>query len=181
MAPMSERKIAELNNRIRSIVGRGVLHAVDNAQATQRAQVQVLAGEVLKDVEVFGHYGLVSVPPADSEGVAVFVGGNRDHPIVIATNEPGSRDLSALEGEVGLQDDQGKLILLKRDGTVHISGATTVIIDGDLQVTGNITAAGDVNDAKGSMENIRGQYNQHTHGENGTGGGTTDPPFPQFP
>lgn len=67
------------------------------------------------------------------------------------------------------------------------STAPTWTHNGELVVTGNIlsqsniTATGNVSDAGGakSMAGMRQTFNQHTHPENGEGGGTTSQPNQQ--
>ena len=61
------------------------------------------------------------------------------------------------------------------------STAPTWTHNGELVVNGNIMATGNVSDAGGtkSMSGMRQTFNQHTHPENGDGGGTTSPPSQQ--
>lgn len=66
------------------------------------------------------------------------------------------------------------------DGPVEITDTLTVQgktqINADTNVAGNIGAAQEITDAKGSMSAIRQTFNGHDHKENGDGGGTTNPP-----
>lgn len=55
----------------------------------------------------------------------------------------------------------------------------TIEAEGDISSEGNIAAAGDISDqgdSSSSMATIREVYNDHTHNENGDGGGVTDSP-----
>jgi len=72
---------------------------------------------------------------------------------------------------------------VKGDMEAIISGNATFTtplctVNGNLKVNGNIVASGDVADADGTktMAAMRQVFNQHTHPENGTGGGTTSQP-----
>ncbi len=72
---------------------------------------------------------------------------------------------------------------IKGDMQAIISGETIITtplctVNGNLKVTGNIVASGDVADADGTktMAGMRQAFNRHTHPENGTGGGTTSQP-----
>lgn len=63
--------------------------------------------------------------------------------------------------------------------TVTVNASTKVKLDTPLlEVTGAITATGNISDTNGtkSMAAMRSVYNTHTHPENGTGGGTTSQP-----
>jgi phage baseplate assembly protein gpV len=66
---------------------------------------------------------------------------------------------------------------------IEVTGSATIkapliTLDGEVSVTGNLTANGDISDAGGakSMSGMREVHNSHTHQENGDGGGVTDPP-----
>jgi phage baseplate assembly protein V len=51
-----------------------------------------------------------------------------------------------------------------------------VKVSGNIEVGGDVDSAGNVKDSDGTMAEMRGTYNTHTHPENGTGGGTTSAP-----
>lgn len=51
---------------------------------------------------------------------------------------------------------------------------------GKAKITGSLEATGSVQDANGTMQEMRDTYNGHTHPENGTGGGTTSAPNQQM-
>ncbi|MFZ2947903.1 MAG: hypothetical protein WA003_00330 [Desulfuromonadaceae bacterium] len=69
--------------------------------------------------------------------------------------------------------DMGTLDIL---ADVNITGVLTV--SESITATANITAGGNVADAGGvkTMAAMRGTFDAHTHQENGTGGGVTNPP-----
>lgn len=164
--------IAPLQRRVMMTVGRAVLRAIDDSGSRQTAQIEALRGEVRDAVERMQQYGFTSVPLPGADGTVVFVAGNREHGIIVATEDRRYR-LTGLEGgEVAIYDDQGQKVHLTRDGIVvdggglpvTIQNAPTVIMDGDLQVAGSISADGDVSDAAGSMNEMRTVYNSHVHG-----------------
>lgn len=69
--------------------------------------------------------------------------------------------------------------LLEVSGIVSCSGIATggaTPVAGDAVIGGNLKASGNVEDTNGTMQEMRDTYNNHTHPENGTGGGTTSPP-----
>ena len=181
--------IEPVSNRIKAAIARGVVDMVDDQHQAQELTIRVLSGEVLSGVEnLAGISGITSYPPEDSaEHVTVFVGGMRDHPIVIATNHRSSRPAGIMsEGDVIVYHPiAGSRIHLRADGTIEILASGGVSIAGDLDVMGSLTVSGDatvdgdVADGVRAMSGDRTLFNVHLHKENGAGGGTTDPPTPQ--
>lgn len=137
------RLLAPLSSRIRLLVGRCVLSAVNDSSGIQEMQAQVLAGETREGLERVQDYGITSVPLPGAEGVALFVGGNRDHGFVIKVDDRRYRIHPLEQGEVALytvddQEDHGHRIVLKRGGVVEVQGdilnlrgETRVRISGD--------------------------------------------------
>lgn len=171
-----EKMTAGIKQRGLLMVGRCIMRAISDTKAVQLVQIQVLADETQDDVERIQQYGFTSVPLPGAEGVAVFVGGNRDHGLVIACEDRRYRIKGLEGGEVALYDDQGQFVHFKRDGLLHMKANIKVLIEvpdmelaGDLKVNGqiigdqNITAAGNVADQGGTktMAGMRAAYNSH--------------------
>lgn len=116
---------APLARRVNLMVARGVLALVNDAAKMQGVQVQLLSGEV-RQMERFQNYGFTSMPHAGAEVAAVFVGGNRDHGLVLAVDDRRYRVKGLAAGEVGIYDDLGHRVTLTRTGIV-INGATHAI------------------------------------------------------
>ncbi|MDH4319867.1 MAG: phage baseplate assembly protein V [Desulfobulbaceae bacterium] len=188
--------MAPLQRRVMMMVGRCVIALVDDSPKEQGVQIKLLGDEV-RTCERYQEYGFTSVPKGQAEGIAVFIGGNREHGIVIATGDRRYR-LKGLEaGEVALYDDQGQAIHLKRDKTIHAYGCDHIIADAAvdakltaplvtvvasskvrletplLECTGEIKDRCDT-DGK-TMEEFRTVYDSHVHGENDNGGPTDQP------
>ena len=85
----------------------------------------------------------------------MFLGGNRDHGLVIAVDDRRYRLTALAAGEVALYDDLGKTLVLKRNGDIVIT-ATRVVVNGDLEVNGDVHATGTILDDAGNT-------NHHTH------------------
>lgn len=113
---------APMARRVNLMVARGVLALVNDAAKMQGVQVKLLSGEV-RDMERFQNYGFTSQPHSGAEVAAVFVGGNRDHGLVLAIDDRRYRLKGQQGGEVALYDDLGHIIKLSRTGIV-ITGAT---------------------------------------------------------
>lgn len=168
-----------LRNRVMLMVGRCVLSAVYDNKGIQASQVKLLQDEVRDQVERMQEYGFTSVPIAGAEGLAVFVNGNRDHGVVIATDDRRYRLKGLKNGEVAIYTDEGDKIHLKRGNEIEIVSATKVIIDTPtLEVTGDIECEGDITDRINtnaeSINDMRNTYNTHTH--TGDDGGNTSVP-----
>lgn len=161
-------------DKLRLMIARGVLKLVGDAKKLQAVQMQVLADELKSDAEHFQHYGFTSVPFPGAEGVVLFIGGNRSHPVVLGLDDRRYRKREMEPGEVALYTDEGDYIHLKRGRIVEIKCGAEVSIDSplvrvkhDLRVEGNVMCDGNVSDAAGSMQEMRETYNAHNHGGDG--------------
>lgn len=176
------RMMAPLARRMRLMIGRAVVTAINDAGRVQSAQVKLLDGEVRDGVEILHQYGLSSIPPGQREGLYFSVGGDRDHGVMICVADRQFRLRSIAPGEVVLYDDLDQKIHLTRTGIV-IDGATLPITIQNapkvrfdvplLECTGEIRDRCD-EDGK-SMEEMRSTYDEHTHHENDANGETSPP------
>jgi phage baseplate assembly protein V len=185
---------------VRSIqlsIGRCVLNFVTDSTGIQVVQTSLLAGEI-KDMERMQQYGFTSAPLPGAEGVAVFVGGNRENGIVIAMDDRRYRLKNLGAGKVALYDSTGSQIVMENDGniTVEAGGKVDVICDSaEIAATGEarITAADAVIDAtnielgdsaaeavvKGDA--FKALYDAHTHVGSAPGSPTSPPSVPMGP
>lgn len=143
-------------------------------------QMQGLAGEPVTG-ELMQHYGYTSGPPAGAEFIALPIGGNSKHVVVIATEDARYR-LAIKDGEVALYSDEGDHVHLKRGRVIEVVTDTllvkasnkvrfeTPVIEatGEYQGEGNIQSAADVIDRVRSMQADREIYNGHQHGNSPT-------------
>lgn len=118
-----------LRQRIMSVVARGVLESIDDGGGIQLVKASFLAGEVREDVERIQEYGLSSYPPAGSELVGVFVGGNREHGFIIACEPRGDRP-SLSEGDVALhRGTTDHFLALRSGGKIEIKNSSAELLD----------------------------------------------------
>ncbi|MGE3064104.1 MAG: phage baseplate assembly protein V [Hyphomicrobiaceae bacterium] len=104
-----------LFERIRHMIARGVVRSVDDAKLMQEmARIDLETGYSPTKIEHWHPYGFVQHPKAGAEVLALSLGGNRDHMIVIATADRRYR-LKVAEGEVAIHDDQSQKVHIKRD------------------------------------------------------------------
>lgn len=160
-----------IGDKFRLMIARGVLKLVGDAKKLQAVQMQVLADELKNDAEHFQHYGFTSVPFPGAEGIVLFIGGNRSHPVVLGLDDRRYRKRDMEAGEVALYTDEGDYVHFKRGRIVEVKAGEQCVVDaplatfkGDLHVEGSITCDNQVSDANGSMQEMRDTYNAHNHG-----------------
>lgn len=138
-------------------------------------QMQGLAGETVVG-ELAQHYGFTSGPLAGAEFIALPIGGNSKHVVVIATEDARYR-LKVQDGEVALYSDEGDHVHLKRGRVIEVETETLLVkatkkvrfetplieATGEFQGEGNIQSAADVIDRVRSMQADRELYNAHNH------------------
>jgi phage baseplate assembly protein V len=111
----------ELSRRVAMTTTRGRMSLVDDKKKLQQVQVELLADETKDNVERFQQYGFTSVPLEGAEALCVFLGGGRDHGIVLAIDDRRYRLTELKAGDVALYTDEGTKIVLGRDRTITIS------------------------------------------------------------
>lgn len=172
---MSDALLQRLANRVRLTVGRCVLAAVNDDLKLQGVQVELLSGEVRDGCERMQDYGFTSHPHPGAEGVALAVGGSRDHVLVLAVGDRRYRLKGLEQGEVAMYSDEGDSVVLKRGRVIEVTAGTKVVLTTplvevaqDMTVGGNVTVGGDVVASGISLVH-------HTHLEHGVDV-QTDPP-----
>ena len=155
--------------RVRLMVGRAVLAAVDDGRKFQSLQLQLLADEVREHCERFQNYGYTSHPHPGAEAIAVAVGGSRDHVVVIAVDDRRYRLTGLAEGEVAMYSDEGDTIIFRRGRVMEVTAGTKVVFNTPLvEMTGDLHVTGDVIGQGKSLPH-------HTHMEQGDGVPTGEP------
>lgn len=119
-----------LNRKLTLMVGRAVLEAVTDSTSMQTVKVTVLDGDTDDEVEHFQPGGLTHVA-SGGDGVALSVGGQTDHRVVLCISKRSARPTGLLTGETALYSEGGVVIKLTATGNVEISGATSVVTSGN--------------------------------------------------
>ena len=167
-------KLAAVARRVAMAAARGIVRAVGDASGLQTVRISLMEDEVKDGVERVQEYGFSSHPLPGADCVAIFIGGNRDHGVVIATDDRTHRPGGLQAGDVAIYDHRGNRVLLGSTGievTAPVKVTVTapeVEIDSDVTITGDTTVIGDMVADGISLRN-------HVHPEN-DGGGPTDPP-----
>ena len=122
---MSE--VSTLSRRVMNMVSRGIIAKTDDDPGMQNVQVSLLFQEGKTAVERMQNYGFSGHAPGQSEVTVVFIGGGRDHGLVIATDDRDSRMTGLAEGEVAVYTNEGDSIVLKRNNTIEVTTKTLII------------------------------------------------------
>lgn len=163
------RIIAPLKNRVLSMLSRGRVNTVDDSADLQLLELTVLKGEIRREVERLQNYGFTSHPPKDAEVAVLSIGGNRDHLLAIAVDDPASRKRDLAPGEVAAFSDEGDFLLFKRGQIIVISAGAQVHLGGD--------GASDPVVRQSDLKKVVDTFNDHTHPAitTGTVGATATP------
>jgi len=136
--------IRPVKNRIMLAIARGVIETVDDSEGVQFAKSRFLAGEIREGVERFQNFGFTSNPPADSECIALFPGGNRENGFIISVESRGVRIKNLATGESCQYNSSGDKWHLKSnsdlEGLVGNDWNVTVGNKVNLTITGNLEA-----------------------------------------
>jgi len=157
-----------LARKLNNALSRGKLLELKPGKVA-KVKVNLLADEVYDGLEFPQNFGYVSYPPKDSEILAAFLGGNRDHGSVLNAFkrdlipddlEEGDMSLYGLTGARVMIDKLGNILLsndevivtLGNDGSINILSTGDVLIDapninftGDINITGNLVVSGTIN------------------------------------
>lgn len=180
VARMVANLIRPLHRRVMLMAARGVLHLTSDAEGQQRMQVSLLEGEVRDAVDRVQQYGLSAYPTGGSSVLVLCIGGNRDHPVILAVDDPRTRPTGLNTGEVVVYSVAGQRILLRQDEgleittaagakieiapdqTITMQSATKVRLETPLlEVTGDIRDQAD--GAGRTMGQMREAYDVHGH------------------
>lgn len=102
-------------SRLLGMIARGVVTLTSDATKAQKIQALVL-GAPTRLLEVFSQYGFTSNPMPGAEAIIAFLGGAREHGIVIGTDDKRTRPSGGQAGQVTLWHYAGhkiKLLLTK--------------------------------------------------------------------
>ena len=112
--------VAPLARRVSLMVSRCTLNLIDDSTPTQTAQAEFYEQEVHDDAEVWQQFGITSVPPKGSEGIALFLGGERQGPLIICTENKEKRVKNLKVGEVCVYSGCGDYLSFKNGNSVEL-------------------------------------------------------------
>lgn len=167
-----KRLVEPLYRAIGSLAAMGRLRLVYTDGKESKVQITI-AGVTRDQVRRPEPYGFSSEPLSDGEPLALQLEGRVSSTVVIMVADRRYRLQGLAQGEVAIHDSEGTYVKIKQGGKIELHAPGGVTVDGDLEVSG------DVKDSMGTLDELRQVYKIHTHVENGTGGGTTNPPTQQ--
>lgn len=132
---------------------RGKTAAVQSGGATQRVQIDGLAGETLQSLEQMQQFGFTSHPPPGTDALIVPLGGVSSHGIIVATENGAYRIKGLAAGEVAVYDQSGSSIVLKQGRLIEIdcdrlsinAPSGVEITAPNVQCSAQLTAMGQIN------------------------------------
>ncbi|KMQ72829.1 phage baseplate assembly protein V [Marinobacter subterrani] len=194
--------LSPLWRRLRLLISRGVVGRTESSAGLQRLQMSLLKGET-RNLEHMEPYGFTARPLKGAETIAAAVGGARGHLVALVASDRRYRRKGLAEGEVALYTDEGDELVFARGRVVRLNAGNAVevtapevrviastsvtldtplttatgnlVVEQNINAGGNMVAAGQVQDGVGTMSDMRGTYNSHTHNENDNGGPTDSP------
>ena len=169
MRNMLTQILKPLRNRVYTMISRAIIETVNDANGMQVVKASLLAGETRTDVERFQNFGFSSNPPADSECIALAIGGDREHLVIIAAESRNVRVKDLANGESVVYTDDGTIIHLKKGGEIEILAANKI----DVKVP-EINLGTALLEKVFNAETFQTLFNTHTH--TGNLGVATGPP-----
>ena len=123
------RWIAPLRHRVATMVSKALVAAVRDTTNMQLVQISVMKDELIDNVERVQNYGFTSHPKVGGEAVVLFIGGYRDHGVIIAIDDSRYR-LKLQDGEVAMYDHQGSSIVMKSNGDIEATSKGQYKVNG---------------------------------------------------
>lgn len=184
----TQRLLAPLYRRIRLLVGRCVLDAVDDSLQRQNVQVRLLSGESASEIEHFQQAGFTSIPLPGATGLYLATGGKRTSlaAFLLENKERRKKDLKPGESCIYHIGEDDHYFILENDGVARlvckrflVEASEEVIFDTpkatfthDIETGGNATFAGTSSAADHLSDGISAKGHNHTDGD----GEPTSPP-----
>ncbi|WP_208595944.1 phage baseplate assembly protein V [Desulfonatronovibrio hydrogenovorans] len=147
MRRIMQRTTAPMWRRIRLLVSRAVVKIVDDSVKMQASQVTMQGGSPAW-AERFQNYGFTSHPLSGAEGIALSVGGVREHLALVAVDDRRHRKTGLQPGEVAMYTDEGDEIVFKRGRVISVKAGSALQVeapgvDVDCE-TAKVSASGSV-------------------------------------
>lgn len=110
---------------------RGTLRSLVASGKALSAQVRARAGEDISDVEVVQHFGFTSSPPAGLDVIVVPLARSSASAVVVGEIDRSWRPTDLEAGETCIYAAvQGTVVRVKPSGTIEITAAADVILNG---------------------------------------------------
>lgn len=159
-----------LPGRVKTVNDAGPVQTVQIDHGPQGADGSLSVHDAMPRLAEFG---FTSNPPADTDAVVVFVGGDRSNGVIVATGHKATRLGNLSGGDVAVYDARGAYVwftpsglvvdaaggdlTVRNAGNVSFSFSGAATFNGDVKINGKVTATGDV--VAGSVS-----LDTHVHG-----------------
>jgi phage gp45-like len=121
---------------------RVTLGSVDDSGQQQKLQLVGLDGQNIGDSVRAQHFGLSSVPPAGSEGLALALGGGMDRVHVLGMEHPQKRPTNQPGGSTVLYDAAGNAVSIVGGNLRIVHSAKVSIVAPIIELVGTVTLGG---------------------------------------
>lgn len=122
MLAVINKLLHPIRDKIISMIAKALITNVDDSQKIQLVQIDLGNDEKIDTVERVQNFGLTSFPVSGSQAVVLFLAGEREHPIVIVTDDGDNRP-TLVAGEAAVYNAYSDIVKLE-NGTIKI-GRTT--------------------------------------------------------
>jgi phage baseplate assembly protein V len=130
-------------------------HSVARLIGHDQVQVEALDDEPLENINRVEPYGFSYRPKPGAQAYLLFPGGDRSYGVAIVIGDK-QYQMTLVEGEVAIHDDEGNWVHLKRGGTIHVKAATEVFAETpmfrtslDAEIGGNLLVRGGTTSIQG--------------------------------
>ena len=114
-----KRLLEPILNRIILMIVKSTIIKVKEGNNQLLCNVNLGHGEKVQDVEMLQQFGFVSIPENDAQAIVLCIGGDREHPIVISTDDENKR-IQVGQGNSGMYNSSGtKITLIGNDVTIY--------------------------------------------------------------
>ena len=177
-----------LLDRVKNSFLRGIVRLINDENSRQQLQVEFFKDDYFDGIERAQNYGFTSNPLPGADAFAIFPGGMRERGVVLVVDDRRYRLVGLQPGEVGISDDLGNKVILKRDriqvdAVEHVEvNAPTILLNADESVTivapdvivnGDTTINGNFSYTGSGLANGKVIDENHTHAGGSLGAGHT--------
>ncbi|WP_284944568.1 phage baseplate assembly protein V [Acidisoma cladoniae] len=164
----------------------GIVQNVDPSTYCAKVSLQpedVLTGWLpIASAWVGAGWGLVTPPTPGQQVLVLAQEGHAEHGLIIGgLFSIAAKPPQAPTGELWMVHATGSFLKLQNDGSIA-GHATVWTLTGDIHLTGNLVASGDISDkggAHGTLDHFRTIYDVHVHPNVANGPGDTGLPIQQ--
>ena len=140
MTAKIDARLARLERRVLTSLGRGRVTTANDSGPVQMLQVQINELETIDNVPRLAEFGFTSMPPDGSDVGISFIAGDRGNGAVVSTGHQDSRPRGLKAGESMLYSQDGKQVYLTAGGGIVVdANGQDVVVNNARDVTWTLT------------------------------------------